>query len=205
MCHRFDPGPSHASPPLSLKFVVAITGASGSPYAQRLLECLAATEHHVDVVLSAHAAEVAAAETGALAIPPRFAATTHGDRTMQVPFVSGSAKYDAMIVVPCSMGTLGRIAHGFSDSTITRAADVFLKEKRPLIVVPREMPWNLVQARNAVALIEAGATLFPASPSFYGKPATVAEVIDTVVARLLDHLKVEHALGKRWQEPPPAE
>jgi 4-hydroxy-3-polyprenylbenzoate decarboxylase len=181
-----------------MKFVVAITGASGSLYAQRLLEALAATPHEVEVVTSSHAGEVAAAETGALAIPEKFA--RYGDRTMQVPFVSGSAKYDAMVIVPCSMGTLGRIAHGYSDSTITRAADVFLKERRPLLVVPREMPWNLLQARNVVSLLEAGAIVLPACPSFYGRPQTVAEVADTVVARILDHLKVEHALVKRWKE-----
>jgi 4-hydroxy-3-polyprenylbenzoate decarboxylase len=183
-----------------MKLVVAITGASGSPYAQRLLAALAETDHHVDVVLSPHAAEVAAAETGPLAIPARF--PVHPDHTMQVPFVSGSSKYDAMAIVPCSMGTLGRIAHGFSDSTITRAADVFLKEKRKLLLVPREMPWNLVHARNVVTLIEAGALILPASPSYYGQPKTVQEVVDTVVARILDHLGVAHALSHRWKEAP---
>ncbi|MDE1170812.1 MAG: UbiX family flavin prenyltransferase [Verrucomicrobium sp.] len=186
-----------------MKLVVAITGASGSLYAQRLLECLAAGPHHVDVVTSLHAEEVAAAETGALSIPAQF--QVYQDRTMQVPFVSGSAKYDAMVVIPCSMGTIGRIAHGYSDSTITRAADVFLKEKRPLLLVPREMPWNLLQARNVVSLLEAGATVLPASPSFYGKPETVRDVVDTVVARVLDHLKIDHELGRRWKEPAPKE
>ena len=186
-----------------MKFVVAITGASGSPYAQRLLECLAATPHEVDIALSAHAREVAEVEPDGLRLPEHF--PVYDDRTMQVPFVSGSARYDAMVVIPCSMGTLGRIAHGFSDSTITRAADVFLKEKRPLLLVPREMPWNLLQARNVVSLMEAGATLLPASPSFYGKPETVTDLVDTVVARVLDHLKVEHELGKRWKQKPPAE
>ncbi len=181
-----------------MKFVVAITGASGSPYAQRLLAALAETEHHVDIVLSPHAAEVAASETGTLLLPDRF--PVHPDTTMQVPFVSGSAKYDAMAIVPCSMGTLGRIAHGYSDSTITRAADVFLKEKRKLLLVPREMPWNLVHARNVVTLIEAGAQVLPASPSFYGQPSTVQEVVDTVVARILDHLGVAHALSSRWKD-----
>jgi 4-hydroxy-3-polyprenylbenzoate decarboxylase len=119
---------------------------------------------------------------------------------MQVPFVSGSAKFDAMVVVPCSMGTLGRIAHGFSDSTITRAADVFLKEGRRLILVPRETPWNLIQARNVVSVMEAGATVLPAIPSFYGRPSTVTEVAETVVARILDHLGVEHELVRRWKD-----
>ena len=186
-----------------MKMVVAITGASGSLYAQRLLDCLESTSADVQVVLSSHAAEVAAAEIGALRIPERF--PTHGDRSMQVPFVSGSAKFTAMVIIPCSMGTLGRIAHGYSDSTITRAADVFLKEKRQLIIVPRETPWNLLQARNVVSVLEAGATVLPAVPSFYGRPQTVLDVVDTVVARVLDHLNIPHQLVQRWHEPKPVE
>ena len=120
---------------------------------------------------------------------------------MQVPYVSGSARFDAMVIVPCSMGTIGRIAHGYSDSAIARAADVFLKEKRKLIVVPRETPWNLIQARNVVTLLEAGADVIPAIPSFYHRPETL-DVVDTVVARILDHLAISHALTKRWMEPP---
>ena len=183
-----------------MKLVIGITGASGSLYAQRLLRVLAGEKAEVHVVLSAHAREVAAAEIDRLEIPDSF--FVHDDTTMQVPFVSGSAKFDALAIVPCSMGTLGRIAHGYSDSTITRAADVFLKEKRKLIVVPRETPWNLVQARNVVTLIEAGATVIPAIPSFYGRPQTVEDVADTVVARVLDHLGIVHELVKRWKETP---
>lgn len=180
-----------------MKLVVAITGASGSLYAQRLLACLAETQSEVDVVLSAHAKEVAIAEMSKLEIPKKF--KMYEDRTMQVPFVSGSASYDAMVIIPCSMGTLGRIAYGYSDSTIARAADVFLKEKRKLILVPRETPWNLIHAKNVVSVMEAGAIMLPAIPSFYGKPQTVLEVIDTVIARVLDHLDVSHDLVKRWQ------
>ena len=119
---------------------------------------------------------------------------------MQVPYVSGSARFDAMVIIPCSMGTIGRIAHGYSDSAIVRAADVFLKEKRKLILVPRETPWNLIQARNVVTVLEAGADVIPAIPSFYQRPLTVADVVDTVVARVLDHLGIEHELTKRWME-----
>ena len=188
-----------------MKLVVAITGASGSLYAQRLLQVLhddtgPGTPHEIHVALSTHAREVAEAETGKLALPDGIA--VHGDSSMQVPYVSGSARFDAMVIVPCSMGTLGRIAHGYSDSAIARAADVFLKEKRPLILVPRETPWNLIQARNIVTLLEAGATVIPAIPSFYHRPQTVLDVIDTVVARILDHLHLDHPLSKRWQEPP---
>ena len=184
-----------------MKFVIAITGASGSLYAQRLLEQLSEDHgrHEIHVALSSHAREVAAAETGGLIIPSSCA--VHGDNSMQVPFVSGSAQFDAMVIIPCSMGTLGRIAHGYSDSAITRAADVFLKEKRKLILVPRETPWNLIQARNVVTLLEAGAEVIPAIPSFYHRPQTVMEVIDTVVARILDHLGVANSCTKRWMEP----
>jgi 4-hydroxy-3-polyprenylbenzoate decarboxylase len=185
-----------------MKFVVAITGASGSLYAQRLLELLDGDSrgpHEVHVALSAHAREVAEAEVGKLAIPAGF--PVHGDSSMQVPYVSGSARFDAMVIVPCSMGTLGRIAHGYSDSAITRAADVFLKEKRKLILVPRETPWNLIQARNVVTLLEAGADIIPAIPSFYHRPQSVQDVVDTVVARVLDHLGLNHPLTKRWMEP----
>jgi 4-hydroxy-3-polyprenylbenzoate decarboxylase len=187
-----------------MKLVLAITGASGSLYAQRFLDHLASEAtgpHEVHVALSSHAREVAAAEIGKLEIPASFA--VHNDTSMQVPFVSGSARFDAMVIMPCSMGTVGRIAHGYSDSVITRAADVFLKEKRKLILVPRETPWNLLQARNVVALLEAGAEIIPASPSFYHRPATVAELVDTVLARVLDHLGLAHPVAKRWMEDGP--
>jgi 4-hydroxy-3-polyprenylbenzoate decarboxylase len=184
-----------------MKLVVAITGASGSLYAQRLLQLLnedSTASHEVHIALSSHAREVAQAEVGKLVIPEGF--QVHGDSSMQVPFVSGSARFDAMVIVPCSMGTVGRIAHGYSDSAIARAADVFLKEKRKLILVPRETPWNLIQARNIVTVLEAGAEVIPAIPAFYHRPETILDLVDTVVARILDHLGVEHALTKRWME-----
>jgi len=115
-------------------------------------------------------------------------------------FVSGSAPFDAMLIMPCSMGTVGRIAHGYSDSVITRAADVFLKEKRKLIVVPRETPWNLIQARNIVTLLEAGAEVIPAIPSFYHRPETALDMVDTVLARVMDHLGLTHPEAKRWMD-----
>ena len=183
-----------------MKLVIAITGASGSIYAQRLLQIIAedTVEHSVDVILSTHAREVAEGETGELVIPKKFQVLN--DRSMQVACVSGSAKFDAMVIIPCSMGTAGRIAHGISDSTITRAADVFLKERRKLIIVPRETPWNLIHARNLVTLLEAGADIIPAVPSFYNKPQTVLDVVDTVVARVLDHLGINHKLLARWHQ-----
>ena len=184
-----------------MKVVIAVTGASGSMYAQRLLDQIAKAKEveECHVVLSEHAKEVAATELGAKGLTIPKGMKVHGDKTMQVPFASGSAKFEAMAIIPCSMGTLGRIAHGYSDGTITRTADVFLKEKRKLILVPRETPWNLVQARNVVTLLEAGALMLPAIPSFYGKPKTVEDVVDTVVARVLDHLNLPNDLVKRWK------
>lgn len=182
-----------------MKLVVAITGASGSIYAQRLLDNLDARRHQIHLVMSDYARQVVEAELdGDLKVDKRV--TQHrGNASMHVPFVSGSAKFDAMVIIPCSMGTLGRIAHGTSDDTITRAADVFLKERRKLILVPRESPYNLIHVRNMAAVLEAGATIIPASPSFYGRPRTLQQAVDTIVARVLDHLGIEHKLVKRWQ------
>lgn len=181
-----------------MKLVVAITGASGAIYAQRLLDNLAG--HEVHLVMSGHAREVVAEELEGGELMLADAVVRHENRSMRVPFVSGSAKFDAMVVIPCSMGTLGRIANGASDDTICRAADVFLKERRRLILVPRETPLNLIHVRNMARVLEAGADLVPATPSFYSRPQTVAQVVDTVVARVLDHLGVAHSLAKRWMQ-----
>ncbi len=181
-----------------MKLVIAATGASGAPYLQRLLDRLP-TGHTVHLLLSGHARQVIAEEIGELRVPGHI--VTHQDGPgMNVPFVSGSARFDAMAIVPCSMGALARIAHGLSDSTMLRAADVFLKERRKLILVPRETPWNLVHARNVVAVMEAGATVLPACPSFYSDPRTIDDVVDTVVLRVLDHLGLPAADAPRWKE-----
>jgi 4-hydroxy-3-polyprenylbenzoate decarboxylase len=119
---------------------------------------------------------------------------------MNAPFASGSNPPDAMVVIPCTMGTLGRIAHGYSEDVLLRAADVVLKEKKKLILVPRETPLSLVHVRNFELLLLAGATILPANPSFYMRPQTIEQVVDTVVARVLDHLGVAHQLVKRWAE-----
>ena len=183
-----------------MKLVLAATGASGSIYLQRLLGRLDPAAHEIHLVMSVHAKQVAAEELpgGELAVLPGV--HRHEDRSMHVPFVSGSARFDAMVIVPCSMGTLGRIAAGTSESTILRAADVFLKERRRLILVPRETPWSLIHARNVVTVMEAGALVLPAVPSFYHRPTTVAEVVDTVVFRILDHLGLSAADAPRWQD-----
>ena len=186
-----------------MKFVLAATGASGSIYMQRLLARLDARAHEVHLVLSSHARQVAVAELpgGRLTIPEGV--HLHDERSMYVPFTSGSTPFDAMAVVPCSMGTLARIAAGTSDNNILRAADVFLKERRKLILVPRETPWSLIHARNVVTVMEAGALVLPAVPSFYHRPDSVEAVVDTVVFRILDHLGLPAADTPRWQEEPP--
>jgi flavin prenyltransferase len=182
---------------LEMKLVLAATGASGAIYLQRLLRKIPATEHEVHLLLSGHARQVIAEELDDFAVPDGVIEHRDGGG-MNVPFVSGSAKFDAMVIAPCSMGTFGRIAGGVSESTLLRAADVFLKERRKLILVPRETPWNLIHARNVVTLIEAGALVIPACPSFYSRPETVEAVADTVVDRILDHLGIEAPGVYRW-------
>ena len=183
---------------LEMRLVLAATGASGAIYLQRLLHYLDRTELELHLVFSAYAKQVIHEEIGELLIPT--GAIEHSDKSMNAPFASGSTKFDAMIVVPCSMGTLSRIAHGMSESLILRAADVFLKERRKLILVPRETPWNLIHARNAVSVIEAGAILLPASPSFYSRPETLVELADTLVWRILDQLGLEAPNACRWKD-----
>jgi flavin prenyltransferase len=183
-----------------MKLLIAMTGASGALYTQRLFDNLDPQRHEIHFIATKHAIEVSQLELpkGELRLSPQVIRYREED-SMFVPFVSGSAKFEAMVVIPASMGTIGRIAHGTSDSTVARAGDVFLKERRKLILVPRESPYNLIHLRNMATLTEAGATIIPASPSFYTKPKTIADVVDTIVARVLDHLGIEHQLVKRWQ------
>src|SRR5438094_10676922 len=181
-----------------MKLVIAATGASGTIYLQRLLAQIDCAAHEVHLVMSAHAAQVANQELDAFEIPPNV--IRHSENDMNVPFVSGSARFDAMVIVPCSMATLGRIASGSSDSALLRAADVFLKERRKLILVPRETPWNLIHARNVVTLLEAGAIVPPAVPSFYSRPSSLTAVVDTVVWRILDQIGLPSTGAYRWGE-----
>jgi 4-hydroxy-3-polyprenylbenzoate decarboxylase len=179
-----------------MKLVIAATGASGSIYLQRLLAQIDCAGHEVHLVLSAPARQVAKQELDDFTIPPNV--IQHSENDMKVPFVSGSARFDAMVIVPCSMATLGRIASGSGDSALLRAADVFLKERRKLIVVPRETPWNLIHARNVVTLLEAGAIVLPAIPSFYSRPGSLTAVVDTVVWRILDQIGLPSSRAYRW-------
>ena len=182
------------------KIVVGITGASGAPYARRLLEILApfATSGDVElgIVLSSTAPQVWALEVGGRI--DDLGIKVWSGRDYRAPFASGSAGWDAMVIIPCSMGTLGRVAHGMSESLLTRAADVMIKERRQLILVPRETPLSVIHLENMLTLAKAGALVLPAMPSFYGKRETVNDMVDTVVARVLDHLGFDSSLIHRW-------
>jgi 4-hydroxy-3-polyprenylbenzoate decarboxylase len=191
------------------RLVVAITGASGAIYAYRFL--LTAREHFREIYLAytEQASQVARAELGWELTEENLHSQfprTPGQASLIIlktkdfftPPASGSFRHEGMVIIPCSMGTLARIANGISDDLITRSADVTLKEKRKLIVVPRETPFNLVMLRNMLALAEAGATILPAAPAWYHRPQTLEQLADTVVARVLQHLGVEHSLVPQW-------
>jgi 4-hydroxy-3-polyprenylbenzoate decarboxylase len=182
-----------------VKILVAITGASGAIYAQRLLDNLNSLEHEIHIVQSNYAQQVIAEELpGGLRLPS--GAKSHNIKSMNAPFASGSNPPDAMVVIPCTMGTMGRIAHGYSEDVLLRAADVVLKEKRKLILVPRETPFSLVHVKNMELLLLAGATILPANPGFYAGAKTIEQLADTVVSRVLDHLGIENRIAPRWAE-----
>jgi flavin prenyltransferase len=182
-----------------LRLLIAITGASGALYTQRLLDNVDPRQHEIHVVMTNYARVVLEEELpGGLRLPE--GAAVHNIKSMNAPFASGSNAFDAMVIIPCTMGTLGRIAHGLSEDVLLRAADVMLKERKKLILVPRETPLNLVHIKNLELLLLAGATILPANPSFYSHPKTIEEVVDTVVARVLDHLAIVHQLMPRWRD-----
>ena len=184
------------------KIVVAITGASGSIYAKRFLEKLKTTStpiENISLVFSKNARDIWAHELKEPFDVNSLSFKVYDPHDFYAPFASGSAGYDTVVIIPCSMGTLGRIATGISDDLITRAADVILKERGKLIVVPRETPYNLIHLRNMVTLTEAGAIVMPATPSFYSLPANMDELVDTVVNRVLDLVGIEND-GYKWGE-----
>lgn len=182
---------------MTKKIVFGISGASGAPYARRLLEHLRALgTAQVEVVLSRTAEQVWAHECGGN--PRELGFTVYEGRDYAAPFASGSARYDAMVVLPASMSAIARIAHGVSDDLLTRAADVMLKERRPLVLVPREAPYSSIHLENMLSVTRAGAIVVPASPSFYSRPATLEAAMDTVLARVLDQLGIEQELSRRW-------
>lgn len=181
-----------------MKLVVGISGASGAIYAKRLLDFLKKTPHEIHLTASENALEIGRDEAGIDYKDCGYPFFGHRDFT--APFASGSAKYDALVIIPCSMGTLGRVAHGYSDDLLARAADVFFKERRKVILVPRETPFSLIHIENMKLVTLAGASVIPAIPSFYTKPKTIEEAVDTVIARVLDHLGIDNHLRQRWQE-----
>ncbi len=198
---------------MSRTITLAFTGASGMPYGLRLLETLLAADCRVWLVYSPAAQIVAKQECGVvLPAQPREAArllaerfgardgalTVFGHEDWMAPLASGSNCADAMAICPCTMGTLGAIAGGLADNLIERAADVMLKERRPLVLVPRETPLSAIHLENMLKLARAGAAIVPPAPGFYDRPGSVADMVDFVVARVLDQLGVAHTLGPRW-------
>jgi flavin prenyltransferase len=183
---------------MTRKVVIGVSGASGAPYAERLLRWLSENPHDLEphVVFSRYGRLVWNDEVGV--DPESFGFPMYGPGDMTAPFASGSAGFEAMVVVPCSAGSLGRIAHGLSADLIGRAADVMLKEQRRLLLVVRETPYSLVMLRNMVAVAEAGAMVMPASPSFYSAPSGIPQLLDTVVSRILDRLGVSNAAMRPW-------
>ncbi|HEU0189464.1 MAG TPA: flavin prenyltransferase UbiX [Gallionella sp.] len=194
---------------------LAFTGASGLPYGMRLLECLLQSGQRVHLVYS-QAAQIVAKQEMDLVLPNRpqdaekllaeriasFSGElkVFGIQDWYAPMASGSNPGDAMVVCPCTMGTLGKIANGIGDDLIARAADVMLKEKRALILVPREMPFSEIHLENMLKLSHAGAVIMPPNPGFYHHPQSVQDIVDFVVARILNHLGVEQTLIKPWGE-----
>jgi 4-hydroxy-3-polyprenylbenzoate decarboxylase len=195
---------------------LALTGASGMPYGLRLLECLLAAGCRVQLLYSP-AAQIVARQEMDFDLPSRPAdakaallarlpavdpemLAVFGREEWFAPVASGSNPPDAMVVCPCSMGTLAGIAQGLSDNLIERAADVVLKESRKLILVPRETPFSSIHLENMLRLARAGAVILPPSPGFYGHPQAVGDLVDFIVARILDQLAVPHALLPRWGE-----
>ena len=181
------------------KIAIAITGASGSIYAKLLLEKLISLKEQVgelSIVMTDNAKFVWQTEIGNKEYD-KFSARYFSTKDFTAPFASGSAKYDGLIIIPCSMGTLGRIASGVSDDLISRGADVMLKERKKLICVVRDTPYNLVHIRNMETITLAGGIICPASPSFYSKPATIDEAVQTVADRVIDLIGFDNS-SFRW-------
>ena len=185
---------------------LAITGASGAPYAVRLLHALNAADVRVGLIVSKTGWRLLAEEMGITSEPELRAATgnwkrvvLYADDDRGATPASGSAPSRGVVVCPCSMGTLASIAQGTTRSLIERAADVALKERRPLILVPRETPYSAIHLENMLRLTHAGATILPASPGFYHRPQRIEELFDFIVARILQHLGIEETIGPRWR------
>ncbi|MBL9078875.1 MAG: UbiX family flavin prenyltransferase [Planctomycetes bacterium] len=202
-----------AAAPAPDRFAVCFSGGSGIAYGLRLVEVLLAAGHEVHLCATEAAGRVLVHEAGAaidlarpdlaslFAAPLRTRLHVHARDAVEAAPASGSAGIRATIVAPCSMGTLARIAHGFSSNLVERAADVALKEGRPLVVVPRETPLSIVHLENMLALARLGAIVLPAMPGFYHRPQQVTDLVDFVVGKILDRLRVPHELVRRWRTP----
>ena len=193
-----------AAPDAPLTF--GITGASGAPYAVRLLAALNDARVPVRLIVSSYGMRLLAEEAGIADLDGLRAATGDWSRVELYDSTnrgatpaSGSAPSRGMVICPCSMGTLASIAAGTSRNLVERAADVALKERRPLILVPRETPLSLVHLENMVRLTRAGAVVMPAAPGFYHRPQSIDDLVDFIAARVLDHLGIEHSVGRRWK------
>ena len=183
-----------------MEIVVGISGASGVQYGIRLLQVLKEKGCVTHLMVTDSARKIMQIETDSLPQDvEKLASYVYSPEDFAAPVASGSHLFDAMAVIPCSMGTLSGIASGSSDTLVTRAADVCLKERRRLVLVPRETPLSLVQLRNMVAVAEAGAIILPACPAFYSRPESIEELMDVLVGRVLDLLGVENDLYRRWE------
>ncbi|RQD80646.1 MAG: UbiX family flavin prenyltransferase [Methanocalculus sp. MSAO_Arc2] len=176
------------------ELVIGVSGASGMIYAKRLIEILH-KECRVHLVVSETGELIADLEGVSFS---GFDVIREENKDLSAGIASGSFQFDGMVIVPCSMKTLAGIAHGISNTLIGRAADVCLKEKRPLILVPRETPYSRVHLINMLAAHDAGAVILPASPPFYQRPEQIADLADMIVSRILDHLGIKHTIGSRW-------
>lgn len=183
-----------------MRIIVGITGASGSLYAYTLVRALHQLGIETHVVASEMGVKVMQFECGIKMDELKQYAVVHDNRNLFAPVASGSFKTDGMVIVPCSMNTLGAIANGVGDNLLSRAASVVLKENRNLVIVPREAPFHLFHLRNMTTLAEAGVTILPASPGFYHKPTEIWELVNFIVARILDELGIDNELMERWGE-----
>lgn len=201
-------GDSNRGAVSQIPITLAVTGASGAPYAVRLIEQLIVAEQPTSLIVSSHGVRLLESETRFRSFEELRASigserwdrwiTTYDNSDRGAPPASGSALSRGMIICPCSMGTVSAVAQGSSRSLIERAADVVLKERRKLLVVPRETPLSSIHLSNLTALSQAGAIIMPAAPGFYHRPASIDDLVDFMVARILDHFGISHAIGERW-------
>ncbi|MEM2093483.1 MAG: UbiX family flavin prenyltransferase [Candidatus Bathyarchaeia archaeon] len=183
-----------------MRVIVGISGASGIIYGVRTLEVLRELNVETHLIITSAAVEIAKAECGLSREEiVKLASRCYDVEDLTAPVSSGSFQHDGMVIIPCSMKTLAGIATGYAGNLLLRAADVSLKERRKLVLVPRETPLNIIHLRNMLTLAEAGAIILPAMPAFYVKPKSIGDLVNYVVGRVLDHLGISHDLYERWK------